>query len=250
MFAEERTIKIKQLIKNGESVKVSELAKEFNVSETTIRRDLIKLETSGKIIRTHGGALSSSSANFEPSFLEKQDKFLSEKQHIGKIAATHIVDGDTVILDSGTTTQYIVRYITAKDITIITNSVNLANELSEKKDVEVIVTGGTIRLNTKAMVGPIAENVLKRFKADKLFLGANGVSFESGVTTPNYIEASIKSAMVSSAKKVYLAVDSSKFNSTSLSLICQISNIDYIITDKLPEDYLKYTHLGIEFITE
>lgn len=250
MFAEERKIKIEQMVKDDQSVKVSDLAKLFNVSETTIRRDLDELEASGQIIRTHGGALSGPNTSFELSFIEKQDKFLVEKEYIGKLAASLINDGDTVILDSGTTTQYIAKYISARDTTILTNSVNLVDELANKKDTEVLVTGGTIRTITHAMVGPIAENMMKQFKADKLFLGANGVSLSSGVTTPNYIEASIKRAMVESAKKIYLTIDSSKFDEISFSLICPVSKINYIITDKLPKDFVKYTQLGVEFITK
>lgn len=250
MFAEERKIKIEQMVKDGQSVRVSDLSKVFNVSETTIRRDLNELEASGQLIRTYGGALSGDNTGFEPSFTEKQDKFLAEKEYIGKLAASLINDGDTVILDSGTTTQYIARYITARETTILTNSVNLVDELSNKDETEVLVTGGSIRKNTKAMVGPVAENMMRQFKADKLFLGANGVSLSSGVTTPNYIEASIKRAMVESAKEIYLTVDSSKFDEISFSLICPVSKINYIITDKLPKDFVKYTHLGVEFITK
>lgn len=248
MFAEERKSKILEIIKSDNSVRVSELSKLFNVSEATIRRDLIELEQAGCIVRTHGGAVSRNSTNFEPSFKEKQDKFLKGKEQIAKKAASLIEDGDTVTIDSGTTTQFISRYITAKGVTVVTNSVNLADELSDREDIEVIVTGGILRSKTKAMVGPLAEEILKQLKVDKLFLGANGVSIKSGVTTPNIVEASTKRAMIEGAKEVYLVVDSSKFDEVNFSLICNVSRIDYIITDKLPKDYEKYEHLGVKFI--
>lgn len=251
MFAEERKNKIIELIKSGQSVKVSELAKMFNVSESTIRRDLNELETMGAIVRTHGGAVNSFHTNFEPSFIEKQDKYLCEKDYIGKIAARLINDGDTIILDAGTTTQYIARYITAKNVTIITNSVNLANDLSSREDIEVIITGGIIRPKTKAMVGFIAEDTLRQFRVDKAFIGANGVSIKFGVTTPNSMEANVKRAMMENAKEVYLCVDSSKFNEVTFSLICPVSRVNYIITNNMEdEEKVKYKKLGVEVITE
>lgn len=248
MFAEERKGKIVEIIKSGNSAKVSELAKLFNVSEATIRRDLMELEQTGQIVRTHGGAVSSQNTNFEPSFIEKQDKYLKEKEEIAKKAASLVNDNDTITIDSGTTTQFIAKYLKAKGVTVVTNSVNLADELSRRDDMEVIVTGGVIRTKTKAMVGPVAEAALKHFRVDKLFLGCNGVSIKAGVTTPNIVEASTKRAMIEGAKEVYLVVDSSKFDEVSFSLICPASKIDYIVTDKLPNDYEKYKHLGIEFI--
>ncbi|KRQ86158.1 HTH-type transcriptional repressor GlcR [Caloramator mitchellensis] len=251
MFAEERKNKIAEMIKSGQSVKVSELAKTFNVSESTIRRDLNELETMGTIIRTHGGAVNTLNTNFEPSFIEKQDKYLFEKDYIGKIAAKLIKDGDTIILDAGTTTQYIARYITAKNITIITNSVNLASELSNRDDIEVIVTGGTIRPKTKAMVGFVAENTLRQFRVDKAFIGANGVSIKYGVTTPNSQEANVKKAMIENAKEVCLVVDNSKFNEVTFSLICPVSRINYIVTNQIEDDEKnKLSRLGVEVITE
>ncbi|MBZ4663455.1 MAG: transcriptional regulator, DeoR family [Caloramator sp.] len=248
MFAEERKAKILEMINSGNSVRVSELSRLFNVSEATIRRDLIELEQAGCIVRTHGGAVSNTSTNFEPSFKEKQDKFLKEKEQIAKKAASLIEDGDTVTIDSGTTTQFISKYLNAKGVTVVTNSVNLADELSDREDVEVIVTGGLLRTKTKAMVGPVAEETLKKLKVDKLFLGANGISIKSGVTTPNIVEANTKRVMIEGAKEVFLLIDSSKFDEVNFSLICPVSKIDYIVTDKLPKDYEKYEHLGIKFI--
>ena len=249
MFAEERRFKIAQIIQSGQSVKVAELSRTFEVSEATIRRDLVELENSGHIVRTHGGAVGSITTNFEPSFSEKQERHLEEKEYIGKIAASYINDGETVILDSGTTTQFIAKYITAKNITIITNSTNLANELSHRQDIEVIITGGSVRPLTRAMVGPIAEATLRQFRVDKAFVGANGISIKSGVTTPNYMEACTKRAMVEVAKEVFLAADSSKFGEISFSLIAQVSKFNYIITDKMPEDVRFYRDLGVEIVT-
>lgn len=251
MFAEERRLKIAEMIKKGESVKVSQLVKKFNVSESTIRRDLAQLEKTGIILRTHGGAVSTGINKFESTFIEKQDKYAKEKEKIGKIAAEEIEDGDTIILDSGTTTWYISKYLKAKGVTVITNSIVLANELSNRDDIEVINTGGIIRSKTKAQIGPIAENTIRQFRVNKVFLGANGVSVRLGVTTPTLQEASIKQTMLNVGDKTYLLVDESKFDQVYFSWICDIDDIDYIITDKIRsnEEMEYYKKVGIELLT-
>ncbi|WAM33775.1 DeoR/GlpR family DNA-binding transcription regulator [Caldicellulosiruptor morganii] len=251
MFAEERKSRIAQMIKEGKSVKVNELAKMFGVSESTIRRDLNELESLGIVRRTHGGAVNSFATSFELSFSEKEDRFAKEKEYIGRIAARYIKDGDTVILDSGTTTQYIARNITAKNVVIITNSVNIANELSSREDIEVIVTGGVIRSKTKALVGDIAQNTLKQFRCDKAFVAANAVSAQFGVTTPTHVEAAVKRTMIESAKEVFLVADSSKFGQVAFALICPVGRLDYIITDRMDEKQKEeFKALGVEVITE
>lgn len=241
MFAEERRIKIAEIINSGNSVKVSQLADKFNVSESTIRRDLNELEDIGVILRTHGGAVATGINKLEASFTEKQDKYLDEKEKIARIAAEEIEDGDTVILDSGTTTLFIPKFIEAKNITIITNSIALTNELSNREDIQIINTGGIVRSNTKAQIGSITESVIKQFRVNKTFLGANGVSLKSGITTPTLEEATVKQAMINVADKVYLLVDESKFEQIYFSWICDFNRIDYLITNReRPVDEMKY----------
>ncbi|MCR2044296.1 DeoR/GlpR family DNA-binding transcription regulator [Anaerosalibacter massiliensis] len=250
MFAEERRMKIVEMIKRGESVKVSELTKKFKVSESTIRRDLVELEKSGRILRTHGGAVSKKINKLEDSFIEKQDKYAKEKEKIGKIAANQIEDGDTIIIDSGTTTYYISKYLKAKDITIITNSIELTYELANREDIEVINTGGIIRMNTKAQVGPIAEKSIRQFRVNKTFLGANGVSIKAGITTPTLDEASIKQAMIDVSGEIYLLVDESKFGQVYSSLISDLDRIDCIITNnnRPKEEIEYYKMIGIRLL--
>ena len=232
MFAEERRLKIAEIINKGNSVRVPELVEKFSVSESTIRRDLNELESLGLILRTHGGAVSTGVNKLEVSFIEKQDKYAREKEKIGQIAANEIEDGDTIIIDSGTTTQYIAKFIKAKNLTIITNSIVLSNELSNRDDIQIINTGGIIRSNTKAQVGPIAEKVIRQFRVNKSFLGANGICINAGITTPTIEEATIKQSMIDVGDKVYLLVDESKFGQVYFSLISDFTNIDYLITNK------------------
>lgn len=252
MFAEERQEKIAELLKLKSSIKVNELAGIFNVSESTIRRDLQDMEERGLLMRTHGGAVEVKKTNFEPTFKEKEDRKHDEKSTVGKVAALIIEDGDTIILDSGTTTLEIARCIEAKNITVITNSIDIASVLSNREDIELIVTGGILRRITRAMVGHMTEAALRNFRVDKAFIGANGISLEEGITTPNFTEAQTKKAMMNVANKVFIVADSSKFNQVSFSVISPIRAVTAIITSSdLDEAIIKdFQDAGVEIITK
>jgi DeoR family fructose operon transcriptional repressor len=230
---------------------VNELASLFDVSESTIRRDLKEMEDSGLLSRTHGGAVGISVTSFEPTFKEKEDERHCEKEEIGKVAAALIKDGDTIILDSGTTTLEIAKNITARNITVITNAIDIASVLSTREDVELIVAGGFLRLTTRAMVGQITENIFKNFRVDKAFIGANGIAIKEGITTPNFTEAQTKTAMLNSADKVIIVADSTKFNNVYFSVICPVSKVSAIITSRDIDEEIKseYENKGIRIIT-
>ena len=250
MFSMERQQKIEELIRKYTSVQVNELATQFNVSESTIRRDLQEMETNDLLVRTHGGAMEVSRLNYEMSFREKEIENIKDKQKIGEIAAAMIQDGDTIILDSGTTTLEIAKRITAKSITVITNSIDIALEVSNKDNIELIVAGGSLRHTTRAMVGPLTENVLKNFRVDKAFIGVNGISIKDGFTTPNFLEAQIKKTIIQVAKKGIIVADKSKFNKVCFSMIGELKDISSIITsDGLGKEVLiKFKELGVDII--
>lgn len=252
MFTMERQQRIEALIKQKTSVQVNELAVEFKVSESTIRRDLQEMETSGLLIRTHGGAMEVSRLNYEMSFREKEIENISDKQRIGEIAATMIQDGDTIILDSGTTTLEIAKRITARSVTVITNSIDIALEISNRENIELIVTGGSLRHTTRAMVGPLAENVFENFRVDKAFIGVNGISIKDGFTTPNFLEAQIKKSIIKVAKKAIIVTDRSKFNKVCFSRIGELKEASSIITSKSIEKeiLIKFKELGMDIITD
>ena len=142
------------------------------------------------------------------------------------------------------------KFINAKNITIITNSIALANELSNRDDIQLINTGGITRSNTKAQVGSITERTIRQFRVDKAFLGANGISLKSGITTPTLQEAGVKQAMMDVADRVYMLVDESKFEQVYFSWICDIKDIDYMITNKeRPKEEMKYYRsIGINIL--
>jgi len=250
MFVEERRNEILRLLSETGKVKTIELAELFGVSEPTIRRDISVLNKQEVLIRTHGGALVLDSDGGEPSFIEKVDKFAEEKTQIGKIAANFITDGKTILLDAGTTTLQVAKYINAKNVTVLTNSLDIAYELENKPEVEVILLGGTIRWNTRAMVGPLTEAAMKRFRVDMLFVGANAISIEGGITTPNLIESQTKRIMIDIARRTFVVTDHTKFDRTEFCQIASLKNIAGIITDyKVPQEIIeKYEAEDIEII--
>ncbi|AOY76569.1 DeoR/GlpR family DNA-binding transcription regulator [Clostridium formicaceticum] len=232
MFAEERKVKILEIVNSNYRIEVSDLTEELQVSESTIRRDLQDLEQAGLLKRTHGGAVKLETTSFEPTMDEKELVNIEEKMEIGKKAAAFIQDNDTIILDAGTTTLQIAKNIQAKNVTVLTNSILIALALSKNKDVDVVVTGGHIRKEILSIVGPITDRIIGQFSVDKAFIGANGITIKEGCTTPNIEEAHTKNRMIQSAKEVYVVADHSKFGKVSFARIAAIDEIDGIITSK------------------
>ncbi|HET7628486.1 MAG TPA: DeoR/GlpR family DNA-binding transcription regulator [Bacillales bacterium] len=238
MFSDERKQKIIHLLKEKQSLTVTELVDLFHVSESTIRRDLHELEKIHELKRTHGGAIAAEVSSFEPSLQEKIIHYPSEKKQIARIAVSMIEEGETVILDSGTTTAEIARQLPNIDLTIITNSLQIGQEVSSLPRAKLIFLGGELRPTTGAMVGPLTESMLCEMNADKLFLGANAVSLNRGISTPNPTEASTKKAMIASAREVILVADHSKLGKRSLTKVCDLANLTHFLTERtLPEPY-------------
>ncbi|WP_298845047.1 DeoR/GlpR family DNA-binding transcription regulator [Clostridium sp.] len=250
MFPEERKSKILSSLNKYGKVKVCDLSQQYEVSEVTIRRDLQELEEDQMIKRVHGGAVLNVNTKFEPTFSEKIDKFYDEKESIGKYAASIIEDGDTIALDAGTTTISIARQITAKNITVLTNSVDVAYELAKKREVEVIITGGTLRWEIRAMVGPVADNALKNFRVNKAFIGTNGLCSINGLTTPNIIEANTKREMIKIAEQTIVVCDHTKFGTVYFAKIVNLDSVDIIITDNQIDNVIfeEFEEQGIKII--
>jgi DeoR family transcriptional regulator of aga operon len=230
---EERRRAILDLLTHQGRVLVTELARQFETSQVTIRKDLEILHSQGLVHRTHGGALPAREGALEdPTLREKEKLHRQEKLHIAESAAEKVKEGQVLILDSGTTTTAIARALrNFKSLTIITNAVNIAAELAGTA-VEVILTGGTLRKNSFSLVGPIAEETLRRLSADTLFLGVDGFDVHYGLSTPNLLEAKVNRVMVEVAKKTIAVCDSSKFGRRSLSLIAPPSAMQEVITDR------------------
>lgn len=233
MLNEERRRAILDLVNNHGRVLVTELSRQFETSQVTIRKDLEILHAHGLVHRTHGGALPSrESALEDPTIREKEKLHHQEKLRIAECAIQKVKEGQVLILDSGTTTTAIARALRSfQSLTIITNAVNIAAELAGT-NVEVILTGGTLRKNSFSLVGPIAEETLRRLSADILFLGVDGFDAHFGLSTPNLLEAKVNRVMVEISKRTVAVCDSSKFGRRSLSLIVPPSAIQEVITDR------------------
>lgn len=222
---------LQQLDLNGQ-VEVLSLSKEFNVSEVTIRNDLNKLEEKKVLIRTRGGAFKSDRVGMDSDISLKNKLFFVEKRSIGKAAAALIEEGDTIILDSGSTTIEITRHLSEfKSLTIITNALNIALALAEMKNINVIIPGGILRKNSLSLVGATAEETFQNYFCDKLFLAVDGFHLIHGLSTPNAEEAYLNRIMISIAKKVIVVTDSSKFLRRSFAVIAPVSKIDIVVTD-------------------
>jgi DeoR family transcriptional regulator, aga operon transcriptional repressor len=230
---EERRRDILEILNRDGRVLVVDLAKQFRTSQVTIRKDLDVLQASGRIYRSHGGALPvRESALEDPSLREKEKLHRKEKLQIAAAAARMVREGQVVILDSGTTTTAIARALRKfENLTIITNAVNIAAELSGSS-LEVILTGGTLRKNSFSLVGPIAEETLSRLNADILFLGVDGFDVQHGMTTPNLLESKVNRAMMDVARVVVAVCDSSKFGRRTLSSIAPTADVHHLITDR------------------
>jgi len=249
LLNEERRRAILALMQRERRVLVADLAKEFHTSEVTVRKDLEALHMRGLIQRTHGGALPAHEGALEdPSLREKERLHRKEKLRIAAAAAKLVSEGQVVILDSGTTTIEIARALrNRQNPTISTNGVNIAAELANSP-VEVILTGGAVRKNSFSLVGPIAEETLRRLNADILFLGVDGFDVRYGLSTPNLLEAKVNRIMTEIAKHTVVVCDSTKFGRRSLSLIVQPTSLQHVITDKgIPKaDLQALNNAGIE----
>ena len=256
--AQGRRSAVLQQVRQDSSVNVSELSKQFGVSEVTIRKDLKILKERKLLVRVHGGAM----ANVRSTSDELEERNINfkllvnarEKEAIGRAAAAHIKDGDTILLDSGTTTLQVAKNLDRfHDLTIITNSVNAMVEAMKYKRFKVILLGGTMRESSYATVGPLAESNLKLFYCDKLFLGVDSFSVEAGLSTPSVEEASTNQVMISRAREVIAVFDSSKVNRRAFAFIASADKISTIITDShLPasvRSQLKALKVNVETVT-
>ena len=232
MLPQQRREKILDLIREDGHAKVLQLSKIFKVTEVTIRQDLEKLEKDGFIEREHGGAyLKNIGLNVKNIVLQNQEH-LAEKAAIARKALEHINDGDTIILDSGSTTTEIAKLITGfKNLTVITNSLNIALTLGVDTEINLVVTGGEFKAPTLSLTGQKAADFFEGLHVDKLFLATAGITLKAGLTYPSISDIVVKRAMIESANEVYLVADSSKIGKSSFASLGALSLIDFLITD-------------------
>jgi len=230
---ERRRLIVAQVEAQGRAT-VDELAKKFGISTVTIRADLEALANAAAIVRSHGGALPVMPAGGDVPLDVKATRHRAQKQRIGRAAAAMIREGETIILDSGSTTMEIARQLRQRkfeSLTVITNALNIALELSALPQVRVMMLGGLLRPTSYSLVGPDAEQALTRLSADRLFLGVDGLDPEVGVTTPDPLESALNALMIRVARQTVAVCDASKLGQRSLSVIAPVRQLHRVISD-------------------
>jgi DeoR/GlpR family transcriptional regulator of sugar metabolism len=237
MLANHRRDRIVELLKEDGSAKVIDLARIFKVTDVTIRQDLEKLEQEGLITREHGGAYLKTVPEQVRDFSIVHQENMDKKELIATKCLEFIESGDTIILDSGSTTTEIARQLKGmKHLTVITNALNIALMLGAETGIEVIVTGGEFKPPTLSLTGQKAADFFKGLNVQKLFLATAGLSLKAGLTYPSISDLVVKKAMIDAAETTYLVADSTKIGKSAFASLGALSLIDYIVTDAGIED--------------
>jgi len=235
MLTEERYHLILQRLQERSIVKLQELVDILGASESTIRRDLIDLESRQLLKRIHGGAALVHQKSQEPGMDEKTFTNVQQKDVIANLAAQELLDGECIYLDAGTTTLAMIPYIEAKDITVVTNGLSHVEALVHQQ-IRSYLLGGMMKMHTKAVIGSIALQNMDNFRFDKCFLGANGIDAEMGYTTPDPEEALIKRRAHELSSQTYILADSSKIGEITFAKLFSL-NEAVLITEAMPEQW-------------
>jgi DeoR/GlpR family transcriptional regulator of sugar metabolism len=228
--SDERQAEILLFIKEKTTAAIGEIATRFGVSEMTVRRALHKLADAGAVIRTPGGAMVVPAGSMERTFVERSEKAAGAKDAIGRAAASLVQEGETVVLDSGTTTRYIARHLASrKDLVVITTSLAVLEELATSNTVQVRLTGGLYRRTSHDLFGAEVNEALDDIYADRVFFGAASISFHKGVM--NY-DQQMPKVLLKAGKQRVLVIDSSKVGHEAVYRLCSVQTCDLVITDK------------------
>jgi DeoR/GlpR family transcriptional regulator of sugar metabolism len=252
MLAQERYDKIISLINKKGNVKTVELIEEFKVSFETVRRDLEFLEKSKKLKRVYGGAIQINPSRKYKDFVLREKEFNPQKVEIAEKALEFISEGQAIALDAGTTTFILSKMLKERfnNLTIVTNSLIIAEELIDSSGFNVILTGGMVSTKDYALSGIIAEQTIENFFFDVCFISASGISLKVGITDYSLNTVQIQRKLIESSQKAVVLADSRKFSSISIVKICNFSDINIIISDdELSKDVIKqYKENGIEIL--
>jgi DeoR family fructose operon transcriptional repressor len=233
MLKSARKQKILELVNQNGCMTLEKLAQAIATSESTLRRDLTELDKSQQLRRVHGGAESLSNLQYEENMTEKSVKNVQAKRQIAQKAINKLKTGEVIFMDAGTTVGMMVEFLTEQmQLTVVTNSVQIATDLLAKA-IPTVVIGGTIKLSTGAVIGNVASQQLKAFNFNKAFVGANGISREGGITTADPEEAAIKQLVMQEAKETYILADSSKLGQIYFAKIAAFDDTIDIITEEL-----------------
>ncbi|MCL2255020.1 MAG: DeoR/GlpR family DNA-binding transcription regulator [Lachnospiraceae bacterium] len=238
MLAIERRNEILGKLQNDKRVIVSELSDYYEVSEETIRRDLEKLEKDGYVTKSYGGAILNENINLEMPFNVRKNTNVVGKQRIAALLTELVNDGDSLMLDSSSTAVFIAKALkeTKRNLTIITNSIEIIIELFDAQEWRVLSTGGLAQEGSFALVGPQTDQMLSAYHVSKAIISCKGFDIHNGITDSNELHARNKQTMLNRTEQGILAVDKSKFGKTAFALISRLDNISIIVTDEKPEE--------------
>lgn len=232
LFAAERREQILRLLEERSKILVPDLCEHFNVSPATIRGDLRDLEGEGRIKRTHGGAIPVGKAAFEPASKTKEVEHIAEKRRIAMEAAKLVDDGDTIAIDTGTTTLEFAKCLgNRQNLTVVTTDIEIARLLEDVTQANVILIGGTVRRGFHCTTGTMTVAALSGLNVDKAFMAANAFSLEKGFTTPAFEHVEVKRTMIAMASETVMLVDSSKAGRISFIKFADLADIDHLIID-------------------
>lgn len=232
MDVRERRELVLELLERKGRVTVAELSARASVSEMTIRRDLEALEREGVLKRVHGGAITAVSASYEPPFAVRAQRAAEAKERIGRAAAALLAEGETVILDVGTTTLEVAKALRGRrNLTIITPSLRAAEVLAGEPGLRLMVTGGMVRPGELSLVGDLAEGAFRDFRFDTFVMGVGGIDPDAGLTEFNPEDARVKRAALASARRCIVVADSSKLGKVAFARICPLERVDALVTD-------------------
>jgi len=232
LVANSRKQFILETLKKTGGIKISELAEKLGKSRMTITRDLDELAKDGLLLRVHGGAVSNISRGYEPPYFSRKGLRTGAKQAIAKVANELITEGNTLILDVGSSTRELAQLLKKrKNLTVITPSLEHAMELAGNSLIKLIVTGGVVRVGEMSIVGPISENTINEFNVDKAFIGAGGIDLKAGLTEYNTEDAQVKKSIIENSKQSIVLADSTKLGNVTFSKVISLEQIDILITD-------------------
>jgi DeoR/GlpR family transcriptional regulator of sugar metabolism len=234
VFADERRQVILQLVRSNGAVSLRELSRVVKSSEVTVRRDLRLLESQGLLDRRHGGAVSPGALSHEPSYSEKSLVAGPEKAAIGELAASLVNDGDAIAIGAGTTTQaFALRLAQFRQLTVMTNSLLVAQALSRSPGIDVVMTGGSLRGSIFALVGSAAEQSFASMRLRKAVISGNGLTVARGLSTPNLVVAGVDRALIAAAEQVIVLADHTKIGVETMAQTVPVDQIDHLVTADL-----------------
>lgn len=250
-FKEERLQRIVEAVRENGQVTVAELSHRFGVSDVTIRRDLRELATGGLLRRAHGGAVQGTLVPLEPPVIQRMLQERNQKEQIGRAAAALVDDGESVFIGSGSTTAYVSRHLVdRKNLTVVTNALNIATELATAEEITMIVTGGMMRASELSLVGHIAEQALREVRVDKVIMGMRAISLEAGMTNDYLPEVMTDRTIIEMTPELILVADHTKFGKVASAYVAPVERMTTLVTDPEtdPETLARLREMGIRVI--